>query len=897
MAEYKCINCGETKESEKQCSCPVCGYSMFLSPYDRKSVIVSEIRRYIDKLEIKTVGKHDLILEGIEKASNRFPDYDKLIDFVTKKNKTEEFLGALLYSVEQMTEHYQKPFNKEINVSFELIYRLIETSEDALMSVFQIIGFKGFSNDTRIVFPETKLFYSERKNAYLWFSAEELFEKICSLANKIIRFIKTNNLYGNGYKYRPNKLKLKTDAPDFDWKDALEDRIELISKVLQKDYVVDIFDDGEEQLEEMLGCLWNSIEMIMLSPLMIKNYDYYVKNQAFNESDYYSHLSAILEQRYVEVDSFVGNELFLTDKAEESLFEIYCKIIETDKFGYMVAPGTMLKNIGESERALNNLIGLEEIKETVKKIKAYALSNKGGKDLNIHMCFLGNPGSGKTEVARCIAGILYENGILPTDKLVEVDRSGLVSQYFGATAEKTKNVINKAMGGVLFIDEAYALGNNNDAGSITDYGKEAIDTLVKAMEDHRGEFCVILAGYKNEMLKMLSVNPGFKSRIQFTLDFPNYSRKELQTIAELMAKKRGYTLGEAAMSKILDITDVKRKEPNFANAREIRNILDQVIMCQNIRCIGTDDKELGIIDVNKYILDSKIKLPTSDGEAVKRILTGEEELDRLIGLSEVKRMIKKIKAYAKRNKDDADFNLHMCFCGNPGTGKTEVARILSRILYDAGVLDEAKLVETDGHGLLGRTVGETAPKTKSIIENSMNGVLFIDEAYALSSSNNGTSTANYGDEAIAVLLKEMEDHRGQFCVILAGYKDEMSNLLSTNPGFESRIQFTLEFLDYSREELGKIALAFLAKKKYIIDEDALDRLLDITDYYRKQPNFANARTVRNILDQVIMNQNLRTEDAEDDNNIISDDINDFLSDEGIDLNNPNKGKKTIGFVQ
>ena len=154
--------------------------------------------------------------------------------------------------------------------------------------------------------------------------------------------------------------------------------------------------------------------------------------------------------------------------------------------------------------------------------------------MNIHMCFLGNPGSGKTEVARCIAGILYENGILPTDKLVEVDRSGLVSQYFGATAEKTKNVINKAMGGVLFIDEAYALGNNNDAGGITDYGKEAIDTLVKAMEDHRGEFCVILAGYKNEMLKMLSVNPGFKSRIQFTLDFPNYSRKELQTIAELI---------------------------------------------------------------------------------------------------------------------------------------------------------------------------------------------------------------------------------------------------------------------------------------------------------------------------------------------------------------------------
>ena len=147
------------------------------------------------------------------------------------------------------------------------------------------------------------------------------------------------------------------------------------------------------------------------------------------------------------------------------------------------------------------------------------------------MCFLGNPGSGKTEVARYIAGILYENKILPTKKIVEVDRSGLVSQYFGATAEKTRSVIASAMGGVLFIDEAYALGNNSDHG-ITDYGKEAIDTLVKAMEDYRGKLCVILAGYKNEMLQMLSTNPGFKSRIQFTLDFPNYSRDELRDITE-----------------------------------------------------------------------------------------------------------------------------------------------------------------------------------------------------------------------------------------------------------------------------------------------------------------------------------------------------------------------------
>jgi AAA+ superfamily predicted ATPase len=414
------------------------------------------------------------------------------------------------------------------------------------------------------------------------------------------------------------------------------------------------------------------------------------------------------------------------------------------------------------------------------------------------------------------------------------------------------------------------------------------------MEDYRGKFCVIFAGYKNEMLQMLSTNPGLKSRIQFTLDFPNYSRDELKSITELMLEKRGYTIGSGAMNRILDITDIKRKEPNFANAREIRNILDQVIMCQNLRCAGTDDKELGIVDVNQYIRDAKINLPTTGDGLQNAILTGEEELDQLIGLAPVKRMIKKIKAYAKKNKGQADFNLHMCFYGNPGTGKTEVARILSRILYDAGVLDEAKLVETDGQGLLGKFVGETAPKTEAKINDAMNGVLFIDEAYSLTGNHTAGGAANFGDEAIAVLLKEMEDHRGQFCVILAGYKNEMKEMLSANPGFISRIQFTLEFPDYTREELGEIASVFLKKKKYSIDNDAMERLLDVTEYYRNRPNFANARTVRNIIDQVIMNQNLRTEDTEDDDVIMIEDVDDYITDEGIDLTS-SAPKRKIGF--
>lgn len=894
MAEYKCISCGEIKESESPCSCPMCGYKMFEMPYERKNVLASEIDNFISRLEVTTVVREDLIFEGKEKDDARFPDYDKILKYVTSQARTEGFLTNLLETAEQLKLHFTSQFSKTYPISFENLNGIIKEYDEVLIAAAEILspGVKIELSD--LVWEEASLMYSENQNKYLWFSANELIDLIEKLAKKIVKFIKVNNLYGNNHKYHPKKRGDQyTENTEF--KDELEDAISKAEGILVKKYVLDIADDGSDELKEMLTCLWNSIELIMCAPLFIKNYDYLQESGGVSEKEFLEGLSAKLLERYAEFNASVQKESLFFAKTEDELFELYKQLIALDKFGFLVPAGTTLINIGESEKKLGELIGLSGIKESIRKIKAYALNNKDSEDLNIHMCFLGNPGSGKTEVARYIAGILYENKILPTNKVIEVDRSGLVSQYFGATAEKTSRVISRAMGGVLFIDEAYALGNNADVG--TDYGKEAIDTLVKAMEDYRGKFCVVLAGYKNEMLQMLSTNPGFKSRIQFMLDFPNYSRDELKSITELMLKNRHYTIGDTALSRILDITDIKRKDPNFANAREIRNILDQVIMCQNLRRAGSDDTELGIVDVNKYIQDAKINLPTSGTGTANKILTGEEELDQLIGLAAIKRMIKKIKAYAKRNQGQEGFNLHMCFYGNPGTGKTEVARILSRILYDAGVLPEAKLVETDSHGLLGKFVGETAPKTQAKINDAMNGVLFIDEAYGLVSTNTASGgVTSYGEEAIAVLLKEMEDRRGQFCVILAGYKDEMKTMLSANPGLESRIQFTLDFPDYTREELGEIAVAFLKKKKYEIDEPALNRLLDVTEYYRNRPNFANARTVRNILDQVIMNQNLRTEDTDGDNLIVVDDVEDYLMDEGIDLTKAGNGQRRIGFM-
>ena len=911
MSTYKCISCGATKESDSDCCCSVCGYNMFPTPYNRAELLKKEIRNFIAQLKYTDV-QHNLFeifrmvshgknketgeekLKKVYKTEDdkRFPSFRKIQEYVCSSQKTEEFYERVKTSIEEIRKHISTSYKREYQVSFDELADVIQQRDETLELAFEAMGIKLTLPKAEL--PEVSLNYSEEPDEKLHLVAVEILDYLEKFNDKIYQFIRQNNLYGTIYQNKP-KSAYKADE-EKDYINDLQNALSKLCKALDKIYIVDIFSDGSDELYEMLKVLWLTIETIMTIPVLSENCEYNSENRVLAINDDVDQLlGKKLCDKYKCIDEMLGSAEFLSDKSEEDLFGIYEKMIDLDTFGFMgVSKGDLFK-IGKSEKKLESLIGLSAIKESVKKIKAYTLSNRESDDLNIHMCFLGNPGTGKTEVARCIADILYENKILPTNKVVEVDRSGLVSQYFGATAEKTKSVIETAMGGVLFVDEAYALGNNSDFG-ITDYGKEAIDTLVKAMEDYRGKFCVIFAGYKNEMLQMLKINPGMQSRIQFVLDFPNYSRDELRSIMNLMLENRRYSLDENAATKILDVTDVKRKEPNFANAREIRNILDQIIMCQNIRCIGTEDRELGFVDVNKYIQDAKINLPTNNNDNEKKVLSAEEELEQLVGLGNVKRMVKKIKAYAKKNKDQSDFNLHMCFCGNPGTGKTEVARILSRVFYEAGVLNEAKLVETDGQGLIGRYVGETAPKTEAKINEAMNGLLFIDEAYSLVSSGSNGDNAGYGDEAIAVLLKEMEDRRGQFSVVLAGYKNEMENLMHSNPGFKSRIQFILDFPDYNRDELEQIATMFVAKKKYVIEASALNLLLDVVEYYRNRDDFANARTVRNVVDQVIMNQNLRTEDDEDDDRtIVLSDVSDYLLDENIDLSKISDGVRKIGF--
>jgi len=895
MKKFQCINCGEILESEEKCTCSACGYRMYEAPFERVQILYEEIRGYLlSCLDFDFKSDWFLVIRHekgktflLSDDTNRFPAYEKIYDYATKVNKTEEFLKRLEQSVKHLKDYCEETYNNEYLIDFGPSEEEFLLKDEYISSVLDIASVDLNVSNTEI--SEASMKYSETPDEEISSEVKCLADNITELYEKIKRFINSNRLYGEFYRKNSMPgIKIKDDA---DYRDLIIKQTESIQKVIKKKYVIDILSDGTDEISEMLNCLWKSICLLMSIPVLTVKKKYSIDDKIFDGDDeFIKYLHKYVADRYSSVRNKISSDEFLSELSEKQLFKIYDSLIKSDTTGYFTVNASSLIPKGNSEEKLHTLIGLEPVKRSIKKIKAYSIANKNSSDFNLHMCFYGNPGTGKTEVARIIAGILNENGILPTDKMVEVDRRGLVAEYVGQTAEKTMRAVESAMGGVLFIDEAYSLSVE---GSNGDYGKEAISTLIKAMEDYRGKFCVILAGYKNEMTDMLKVNPGFQSRIQFTLDFPNYSRDELRQISGMMLIQKKYKVSEAAAEKMLDITDIQRKNENFANAREMRNIIEQVIMCQNLRVCDPENRDIELTDVNQYIRDAGISLPLSDDSPKSRVLSGEDELEQLIGLETVKRMVRKIKAYAKRNHSSSDFNLHMCFTGNPGTGKTEVARILSRILYDAEVLSDSKLIETESSGLIGKFVGETAPKTIAKVRDALGGVLFIDEAYALTEANGEKSS--FGDEAVSALIKEMEDKRGKVCVILAGYQEEMKQMISSNPGFASRIQFTLNFPDYTSDELREIAADFLKKKGYTANTSAMDKIMEIAEYFRNQPNFANARTVRNIVDQVIMNQNLRAEDDEDDYTVILSDVEDYIADEGIDLNDAG-GPRKIGFI-
>lgn len=263
---------------------------------------------------------------------------------------------------------------------------------------------------------------------------------------------------------------------------------------------------------------------------------------------------------------------------------------------------------------LDALIGIQRVKKLVKELYAFVQVQQRRREqalivepLVLHMIFKGNPGTGKTTVARLLGQILHNLRVLPKGHLIEVERADMVGEYIGHTAQKTREQIKLAMGGILFVDEAYALGR----GGSKDFGKEAIDAMVKAMEDHKDKFILILAGYQKEMEAFIELNPGLRSRFPIHVEFEDFSLPELLDIARLMLKKRDYYLSDTAFNHLETVLSEKRQKlrKNFGNARLVRNMIEEAIRHQAVRLVKAENNtrtELMTIEVED--------LPSKDGE-------------------------------------------------------------------------------------------------------------------------------------------------------------------------------------------------------------------------------------------------------------------------------------------
>ena len=566
-------------------------------------------------------------------------------------------------------------------------------------------------------------------------------------------------------------------------------------------------------------------------------------------------------------DETFGNG-HLATKTSEDIFTQFisrgadAKQVEKDDIkGYVPEERT----VEDILKDLDSFIGMDEVKSAVKEM-AYSVQNAmqraerglGEQEkMSMHIILTGNPGTGKTTIARKLGEILAAIGYLDSGHVVEVDRAKMVSPYQGETPKVVDRLCDKAKGGILFVDEAYTLAPLSASGDRDNQGAQALEKLMKRMEDDRGQFIVIAAGYRTEMENLFRVNPGFRSRFNYFLDIKDYSPEQLFEIMQVFAKAKKYIFSPEAeeLTRKMITEMYNSRDKDFANGRTMRTLFDQICKKQAQRLQNVDISSMTneeLMTINKEDVPYEAPQSVNVEDCLKK-------LDGLVGLTSVKKEISNLTAFLnlqiKRGETQTFQGKHYVFTGNPGTGKTTVARIMADIFKTLGVVARGQLVEADRAKLVAGYSGQTAIKTNQLVDQALGGVLFIDEAYTLKSNDGDT----FGSEAIDTLLKRLEDDRGKFICIVAGYTDQMHDFIDTNPGLKSRFTQTIHFDDYTPDELTEIFLHLADGKNFTIDDDtraAIHRQFEQL-YLRRDKNFGNAREARRIFNEAVERQSQR----------------------------------------
>jgi len=514
------------------------------------------------------------------------------------------------------------------------------------------------------------------------------------------------------------------------------------------------------------------------------------------------------------------------------------------------------------EEKINDLVGQEQVKQRLLEIKRwmeYSHFEVNSTSIpNLHMIFSGNPGTGKTTFARLMGEMFHEYGLLRSGHVVEAKPADMVADHVGGTGTKTNQLIDQALDGVLFIDEAYGLSEEGRGG----FGQEALENLLVRMESDKSRLVVVLAGYTDRMSQFLKSNTGLNRRFpeDNRLLFEDFSTDQLVEILLDQIKKKELAVEEDVCQRLKTIVDkmLAEKRFGFGNAGEMINLADGIERKAKARLSSSGAQDQNILtqdipDRYRFYLQEE---PVDIEDVFK-------EFKRFVGLDNIRGYLRSLVSLIQYERIKAELTgqqipiavENFIFKGNPGTGKTSVAKLIGKIFHRLGLLPSERVLDISAADLVAGYVGQTPAKTVKLFEDALGGVLFIDEAYAITRQASGLG-AGYGMEVIDTLVKKMDEYKHQLIVIAAGYPEEMDDFVRSNPGIASRFSAVVEFPDLTVTNLLGILSKKIEDEAYQIDEDVLDYAGWVLESVKNQSprTFGNAREVNTLF--LFMKRNL-----------------------------------------